>query len=753
MDKNKEFIKNIKSKINLNSLFSQKEIEDIKAIIPKINPLIFRNINKINKYTNKSYYSKSKLSRSDSYEEYIDKNKFIELILEKAKLVFKEENNTILTKSISFIIGEIQKCFSESKEKRKKNFSKLTNNSYSMNFENAFKLNEKNIIYRKNSPNKNPFFININSQSRGFSSLRNSKSKSKEMIPISANKRKNNNNKYKIINTTAKSPIRKNFLNFSLLDNDYKINNIKGNSIINNFITFSNINQNISNSSNSNSNANLNKGHLLSELSLSNGQIHNMSDITRFNTFNLKNIKTFKSLLSNKIKNKNKINHNNTKSQKSTKQNNTKYIYTEKNLNHHNNMLSEYELPYNFSTNNNYLNNYIKKIEKFKTENIFVNNKNYNKKSIKKANKLDLSKYKKIINNKKEKINYLLKVKYDSFIENKDFDIFEFDNNIGKENTLLSIGNYIYMKFFFSSIINEDKFNNWCKKLAEGYTRRNPYHSDLHAADVAQTCLIYIQYGQLIDITKLNKVSICTIFLSCLCHDFKHPGVNNNFLKETKNELAIRYNDLSILENMHISETFRLINQNNDCNIFLGVDSNIYKDMRKKMISCVLSTDMTFHSKHLTFMKKIIEINKNNKNKNDDNINYNQKYMDLIVHAADISNPTKPFNIYIKWAKLVLEEFFQQGDREKVLGIPCSNDRKKVKLNLAQISFIDYVVAPFISLYITLFPKLKFFHDNTISNREKLTNYFDDIKPKKIMIKNNNKSIKNYNSKKKEEKK
>ena len=170
--------------------------------------------------------------------------------------------------------------------------------------------------------------------------------------------------------------------------------------------------------------------------------------------------------------------------------------------------------------------------------------------------------------------------------------------HIGKENTLLSIGNYIYMKFFFSSIINEDKFNNWCKKLAEGYTRRNPYHSDLHAADVAQTCLIYIQYGQLIDITKLNKVSICTIFLSCLCHDFKHPGVNNNFLKETKNELAIRYNDLSILENMHISETFRLINQNNDCNIFLGVDSNIYKDMRKKMISCVLSTDMTFHSKH-----------------------------------------------------------------------------------------------------------------------------------------------------------
>ena len=34
--------KNIKSKINLNNLYSQKEIEDIKAIMPKINPYYYR---------------------------------------------------------------------------------------------------------------------------------------------------------------------------------------------------------------------------------------------------------------------------------------------------------------------------------------------------------------------------------------------------------------------------------------------------------------------------------------------------------------------------------------------------------------------------------------------------------------------------------------------------------------------------------------------------------------------------------------
>ena len=124
---------------------------------------------------------------------------------------------------------------------------------------------------------------------------------------------------------------------------------------------------------------------------------------------------------------------------------------------------------------------------------------------------------------------------------------------------------------------------------------------------------------------------------------------------------------------MHISETFKIINQNPDCNIFYGMNSKIYKEVRKQMISCVLSTDMAYHSKHIDFLKIIIDKNQN-KNEKNNNIDVNQKYMELIVHTADISNPTKPFNIYLKWAKLIFEEFCLQGDKEKALGLPCSFD-------------------------------------------------------------------------------
>ena len=410
------------------------------------------------------------------------------------------------------------------------------------------------------------------------------------------------------------------------------------------------------------------------------------------------------------------------------------YRNTEKNLFHLKEKFSDYDLERNLNkSNSNYLSNYFKKIEKLKTENSpdFSNNKN-NKifKVLQNTHKLSYNARKKIINKKEININWPSYSK----IENKDFDIFEFDNNVGKQNTLLLIGNYIFNKYSFSSIIKLDKYNNWCKKIASGYTRKNPYHHDVHAADVAQTSFICLLYGKVINITKFNKVSICSIILSCLCHDFKHPGVNNYFLKETNNELAFRYNDISILENMHISETFKIINQNPDCNIFSRMNSKIYKEIRKQMISCVLSTDMAYHSRHVDFLKIITGKNQNLKIDNKYNTDENQNYMNLIVHTADISNPTKPFNIYLKWAKLIFEEFCQQGDKEKVLGLPCSYDRKKVKLNSNQISFIDYVVESFISLYIAVFPDLKFVYDNLLNNRERILNYEEDSKTKKNII-------------------
>ena len=58
-------------------------------------------------------------------------------------------------------------------------------------------------------------------------------------------------------------------------------------------------------------------------------------------------------------------------------------------------------------------------------------------------------------------------------------------------------------------------------------------------------------------------------YLSAICHDLDHKGVN---------PLAIQYNDLSPLENHHVSQTFRLL-QRDDC----GLLRHLSKD---KLVGC-----------------------------------------------------------------------------------------------------------------------------------------------------------------------
>ena len=297
-------------------------------------------------------------------------------------------------------------------------------------------------------------------------------------------------------------------------------------------------------------------------------------------------------------------------------------------------------------------------------------------------------------------------------IDDKDFNIFEFEKKVGKENTLPLIGRYIFDYFNFGEIMNKEKFNNWCKKISEGYNRNNSYHTDLHAADVAHSSFIYFKMGLINEKIKLDKSSICALFLSCICHDYKHPGLNNNFLIETNNPIAINYNDISVLENMHISEAFKLIHSDDNYNIFENFNKNEYKRIRKQMISCVLHTDMSYHKGSLDFMNKIL-------NQKDENIDQ-QEYMNLILHSADISNPTKKFEIYYKWAELVVEEFYEQGDKEKELGLNCSCDRNKVSLYKSQIGFLDYVVIPFYSQFAKVFPKLDFLYENANDNKQRI---------------------------------
>ena len=60
-------------------------------------------------------------------------------------------------------------------------------------------------------------------------------------------------------------------------------------------------------------------------------------------------------------------------------------------------------------------------------------------------------------------------------------------------------------------------------------------------------------------------------------HDVDHPSVNNDFIVNTRGALAIRYNDISVLENHHVATGLKILKQ---VNLFEKIEKDLYKKFK-----------------------------------------------------------------------------------------------------------------------------------------------------------------------------
>ena len=69
--------------------------------------------------------------------------------------------------------------------------------------------------------------------------------------------------------------------------------------------------------------------------------------------------------------------------------------------------------------------------------------------------------------------------------------------------------------------------------------------------------------------------------------------------------------------------------------------------------------------------------------------------MQMLMKCSDVSNPTKEWPIYQEWINRILQEFYNQGDLEKKLGLPISPFMNRDSPGpSAQKGFIEYIVYP-----------------------------------------------------------
>lgn len=279
--------------------------------------------------------------------------------------------------------------------------------------------------------------------------------------------------------------------------------------------------------------------------------------------------------------------------------------------------------------------------------------------------------------------------------------------------------------FLLNSASELPTYYTFIDAVAESYKgpEEVPYHNFAHAVDVVTTTFRLLN---LCNASRfLSPLERFALLVASLGHDVGHPGVNNPFLVETGHDLALRYNDVSPLENMHCATLFSIASRPG-MDIFAGLDEAQVRALRSICVEAILQTDYTHHFASVKEVQVIFEVNSDLFENSNDNWKLTKDFpkhdvvevfhrndvrrtmRNLFVYMSDLGNQSKPFAISRRWSELVLEEFFRQGDIERKLGVVVQplNDRGRVNKCYSQLCFIEFFVSPLVLAAVQLLPPL-----------------------------------------------
>lgn len=293
--------------------------------------------------------------------------------------------------------------------------------------------------------------------------------------------------------------------------------------------------------------------------------------------------------------------------------------------------------------------------------------------------------------------------------------VFEWEFNVLeiKDSLVLCniIGSFFNKLFDLEELgVDSSTLARYIAEVGRHYHDR-PFHNLQHAACVTHFSFMLINASQAMENLKPHQVF--AVLLSAVVHDVDHPGNTNLFEINSGSELALRYNDQSVLENHHCSTAFRIMKKPN-MQLLAKMNKAWGVEIRKTIISCVMATDMAVHFDLIEETKKrAVEGWKFEEAKDQALLGK------ILLHAADLSNPVRPFHMTRQWAERISIEFNDQVAREEALGMPVlgfmmSPDEKAFCKN--EIGFASFVVAPMWRAISQLYPNLTFLVEQIDSN-------------------------------------
>nr|CAG8439478.1 9657_t:CDS:2 [Entrophospora candida] len=260
--------------------------------------------------------------------------------------------------------------------------------------------------------------------------------------------------------------------------------------------------------------------------------------------------------------------------------------------------------------------------------------------------------------------------------------------------------------------IQESEMLDFIIDVEKGYFTTD-YHSFYHAVDVV--AVLYYMLNDLGAAKYLTPLDSICLMIAGLCHDVGHPGLNNVYQVNARTPLALKYKNESVLENYSCTLTMELLSkhklfQMDNNSSSSGIGSRCCYSSSSSTFTSPESSPTSTTSPSRLFPTTPTLLDKDRR----------LILLKVLLHAADLSNTVRPWEISKCWSDCVVEEFFKQGDLEKLKNLPVSPNMDREQTHQSQISlgFGDYVVKPYFEAFALFLNQAKIFLDTLAENRQ-----------------------------------
>ncbi|KZT60950.1 HD-domain/PDEase-like protein [Calocera cornea HHB12733] len=283
----------------------------------------------------------------------------------------------------------------------------------------------------------------------------------------------------------------------------------------------------------------------------------------------------------------------------------------------------------------------------------------------------------------------------------------------------------------------------------------NPYHNFAHAVDVLQVAYTFLQpevvpplrllkfdpgapwsveqasigYGPSMPWRPsplllgdayfgLRPIEVLAFLLAAVGHDVGHPGISAQCLGNARAPITalVRGSPLETLHSTLLDQTLRAHG--------LGLVLSD-PDAEELMRSVIMSTDMQVHAHYMgKFNEEFnpVHVPKGSREQ------YQHKVLicQAVLHAADISNPVRPFATGVQWSSALIREWSNQALLEAALHLPRTQAvwpslrtvEYQLKQAKGQVGFLDQATLPLFQVLQRILPKMDYFVRFGLQNRQ-----------------------------------